>query len=101
MRSLSATLLVVNAVVIMPSLLLSAAACIRGSALARNRFLKHEIRTGVGFVVETLSQRAAAVSAAASLLANDSIALAAVREGGEAAVSALDMRVEPVQDSLT
>ncbi|MGD2104589.1 MAG: HAMP domain-containing protein [Anaerolineae bacterium] len=99
-RSLGGKLLVANGVVILLCLLLSGAATIGGSALARNRFLSHQIGTEVDYVVEALNQRAATVSAAASLLANDSIALAAVWEGDEAAVSALDRRVDAVQDSF-
>ncbi len=71
MRSLSAKLLVANAVVIMLSLLLSAAAYMGGSALMRNRLLKHQIGTD---------------------------ALAAVREGGGAVTSTLNKRMETVQD---
>lgn len=97
-RSLSAKLLVVNAVVILLSLLLSGAAYIGGSALARNRFLSHQIGAEVDYVVETLNRRTATVSAAASFLANDSVTLAAVQEGGEAAMSALNTRLEAVQD---
>jgi putative methionine-R-sulfoxide reductase with GAF domain len=100
MRSLSAKLLIANVVVILLSLLLSGAAYIGGSALARNRFLRHQIGTEADYVVEALNQRATAVSAAASFLANDSTALAAVREaaGDGAVMSALNKRMETVQD---
>lgn len=95
--SLSARLLVLNAVLILLSLLLGATAYIGGSALARNRLLNHQMETEVDYVVETLNQRAAAVEAAASFLANDFNALSAIQEDDGAAVSALDTRLEAVQ----
>lgn len=88
-RSLGGKLLVANGVVTLLCLLLSGAGTIGGSALARNQFLSHQIGTEVDYVVEALNQRAATVSRAASFLANDSIAVAAFREGSGAAVSAL------------
>jgi hypothetical protein len=88
-RSLGGKLLVANRVVTLLCLLLSGAGTIGGSALARNQFLSHQVGTEVDYVVEALNQRAATVSRAASFLANDSIAVAAFREGSGAAVSAL------------
>jgi HAMP domain-containing protein len=55
------------------------------------------METEVDYVVETLNQRAAAVEAAASFLANDFNALSAIQEDDGAAVSALDTRLEAVQ----
>lgn len=100
LRSLRAKLLALNAVLILLSLLLSGTAYVGGSALVRNRFLKHQIGSEIEYVVETLNQRAATVSAAASLVANDSTALEAIREGDGAAVSTLNKRVAAVQDSF-
>ncbi|MFO7742402.1 MAG: GAF domain-containing protein [Anaerolineae bacterium] len=100
MRSLSAKLLVPNGVLIVLSLLLSATAHIGGSALARNRFLKHQIGTDVDYIVETLNQQAAGVSVAAFLLANDFATLEVIQERDEAAMSALHRRMETVRDGF-
>lgn len=99
-HTLGVKLVVPNVVFALLSLLLSIMAYVGGASLIRSRLLKHQIESGVDYVVHTLNERAATVSAAAALLASDPGVLEALGKGDSAALRTLDDRATATRESF-